>query len=182
MRVVALIGVPGSGKTSIMQGIVQRFPFGFSWKLLHGRRSDPARFMLGIYRGMYFDGTDQLSFQAASSFRQWLPSIPRDAVVVFEGDRLANEKLFEFCLQHGTLELVLVDTLPDVLERRRSKRAKEVGKAQDPIWLSGRTSKVNRLACAYFGRIQRWSNNTKKELAQNVSKLESLIFSAKEEL
>ena len=180
MRTVALIGVPGSGKTTVMRGVLERFPAGFNHKLIFGKKSAEHHYLVGIYRGLDFDGTDQLSFQAASSFKAWAKELPQEAVVVFEGDRLANAKVFEFCLQHGALQVVLIDAAPEHIARRLASRAKKTGKAQDATWLAGRQSKVSRLAGKYFGRVLRWENNTQKELEANIRKLDALLFSTTE--
>lgn len=176
MRIIAIIGVPASGKTELVRGMLHLFREGFSHGLLHGHCDRAGqRYLLGIYRGWDFDGTDQLSFRAVVDLRAWLPTLPEQAVVIFEGDRFAQLRLLQELLAIHQLTVVLIDASPETLSRRRDKRAKKTGKPQDKAWLAGRTTKVNRIAGALMGHVLRWENNTKDEQARNLAKLCALI-------
>ena len=107
------------------------------------------------YRGGYqiggsraaFPGTDALQLNAQPLVMDWLRSLPGEALVVAEGDRLANHKFFDFVETElgWRLDILYFAVDRDVLHRRRAERELAVGAAQDPTWVLGRDTKHERL-------------------------------------
>lgn len=180
-RFIVVIGVPGCGKTTLMETTRDLFPGGWSFGLVGGHGGAAInRYLVGYYRSGGFDGTDQLSFTAATALRNWIPTLAAPSTIVWEGDRLSNSKVFASMAQHGALQIVLLDVDAESLGRRLKRRAEQVGKPQDATWLKGRTSKVSKLSAEWFGNVLRWQNTTASDLALNTARLRALILNTQE--
>lgn len=162
MRTVYVVGIPGSGKTTLVTdalalaglgaGVETPEPiphvrYGFVWHL--GRHRDP------------FGGTDTLAMNInpkAIDFMRCLAGDPaasnlglhyaaiqfrEPTVVVGEGDRLANTRFFAAC---PNLTVVWLDTPIPEARARAARRAAEQGTAEQPIaWWKGRVTKIANL-------------------------------------
>jgi hypothetical protein len=147
LQIFYAIGLPGSGKTTLMQRVlagtqrqVSAKPFAQTW-----HRCDDGQIIveLGRMRATGFGGTDALAMNATTRVEGWLDAMRDDvAVVVGEGDRLATDRFFSFCAEVGTLTVALVDVPSYVAATRCAAR----GSSQDGTWLKGRATKVSRLA------------------------------------
>lgn len=158
MRTVYVVGVPGSGKTTLVNAALKLLDLrpvteaiapiphvrhGTLWHL--GRHRDP------------FGGTDTLAMNIQPKAIRWVLSLginehvldPADvaehvpSVLLGEGDRLANPAFFEAC---PNLTVVHLDTPYVEARNRASIRARATGnKPQDESWWKGRVTKVNNL-------------------------------------
>lgn len=139
-QLLYLIGIPGSGKSTVMRQVLEGRPFDL---LRHPFQHEVYGCCLA-YLGTSssaFPGTDRLPMDVQPRVLDWLESCPYD--VVGEGDRLANEAFFTSVQQLGfTLTVALLDTPRRVAADRRFQR----GSRQDAAWVKGRETKIERLS------------------------------------
>lgn len=156
MRLLYLIGVPGSGKTTAMRGALallglHRHPASsvpFAAELLLRTRTvgpsarvDHFGYHLGRERHP-FGGTDTLPMNVQPKVLAWMADLALPSVVVGEGDRLGNGAFLDAARALGwQVQLVHLDVPSTVAEARRGAR----GTTQNATWLRGRHTKVARL-------------------------------------
>ena len=141
-RVIYVIGIPGSGKTTMVERALDRIPltghtefdpFGYTdygWLIHLGRR------------GTVFGGTDGLSMSVQPRAIEWIKTVTCD-VVIGEGDRLANAGFLDAC---PNLTLVYLDTPLTLARERSDQRAARTGRdTQSSKWWRGRVTKVDNL-------------------------------------
>ena len=123
MKMIYMIGLPGSGKTTVMR----KFMSEYEWKndkpadLLDTQISSKNKLrVLGKYEDdQVFGGTDRLSMAVAPKAIEWLQNnLTSDENIVGEGDRLNNQKFFETC---GDRLTILHLTVSDEERKRRYK-------------------------------------------------------------
>lgn len=153
LTVIAIGGEPATGKSTLVKQVL-RFAGPatlFDWGLLKGQLHDETGLaVLGQYKGEDFDGTDTLSMAVIDDAEDFVRSAadPGDDdgpdTIIFEGDRLFNDRFLSFCDDHPKVRLhAFVLTVPeDVLEARHHHR----GDDQSESWLSGRSTKYERYA------------------------------------
>lgn len=141
-----LIGIPGSGKTTLMREATAQLP-------LLGATSRPFKMIhyaggvqLGGSDPFGYGGTDRLSLSVQKIAMEWARMTQCRAALA-EGDRLANIGFFR-CLKDAGWDLTVVylKTSEAIAAQRRKLRGSE----QAPAWLVGRTTKVWNL-------VQEWS-------------------------
>ena len=143
MKLVYLIGVPGTGKSTIMKEFMKRVYDG-EWKterpvdLLDSHVSGNVR-VLGKYEeGEVFSGTDRLSMAVAPKAVEFAQSNP-PGLVVGEGDRLNNAAFFEAAGD----DLVLIHLT--VSDEERERRYKERGSEQSEKFIQTTKTKCNNI-------------------------------------
>jgi GTPase SAR1 family protein len=134
-----LIGEPGVGKSTLMEELTRDLPYEEAEKPFPIRRYDCGVVELGKRRES-FSGTDAYAMNVQPMVEQWLEGV-RPRMVMAEGDRLANGKFFQRLVDLGYDLTVYHLYGPEQAEIRRSER----GSHQDPTWLKGRVSKVEKL-------------------------------------
>lgn len=147
MKLIAIIGAPATGKSSIMKEIIKQLPMGFNFRygLLHYSLHGSVA-VLGLYNpNDPFPGTDKLSNRVLNDAISFLTK-ENDEIrtVIFEGDRLANQSMFDAAKNNG-LETKIFHMVVDapILFVRRLERK------QNPAWVKGRETKVAKLAKTY---------------------------------
>ena len=96
MRVVAMIGEPASGKTTLMERFIGSMGDGrkFKYKKLRGIDFSSSKIIvLGEYFTGTFAGTDRLSMAVQPDVESFIRKAKRkypEYTIVFEGDRLGN--------------------------------------------------------------------------------------------
>jgi GTPase SAR1 family protein len=141
--VIAIIGAPGTGKTTLMKEWMGHWD---DWE--HNRVGQLDHYVsgdlivLGVYpEGEVFGGTDKLSMSISPQVVEFLDN-NEDKIIIFEGDRLNSKSFFRTVLEKGwNLKIVALDTS----QEERERRYKERGSNQDPTWLQGRISKVENV-------------------------------------
>lgn len=138
-----VIGVPGSGKTTALRTVLGLVPSQQHEKPI-AHVVYPDGIQLGAERGK-FSGTDAMPLNVQPQAIKFIGTHPA-AILVAEGDRLANDGFFQAVKAHGyALSVVYLDCPPEVAEERRLKRAAD-GIQQNRIWVKGRETKVRNLA------------------------------------
>lgn len=155
MRITYYIGVPGTGKTTLMRSILAEYSkveepeFVKEGYVTYHKFSKQKVIILGRYDEGTFAGTDTWAKTAGPKFRQWvLDNAERyaDWGVYGEGERLSNnptlDHLFEYC---ANMNLVCLKVSDEELQRRRDAR----NNTQDPKWMKGMQTRIDNLCAKY---------------------------------
>lgn len=178
MKVIALFGEPGCGKTTLMREVLKKLSIDSStlkedFKLVPHHKKDNV-FVLGKYEeGEIFAGTDRMSMAVQPEAVKFLESIPTDSIILFEGDRLCTASFLEHCNNNYNLNLIYLKTGRDTRKVRYGER----GSSQNETWLAGRESKVSNI----LGNMELkfvteiFSNENQKDQQKVVDYILSLI-------
>jgi adenylate kinase family enzyme len=125
-KLIYLIGLPGTGKTTIMKRVMQMR----DWEserpidLLDTHVSGELR-VLGKYEeGQVFAGTDRLSMAVAPKAVEWILTAPNE-VIIGEGDRLNNKAFFEAAQSVGELYIIHLTVSDEERQRRYNERGSD---------------------------------------------------------
>lgn len=172
MKVIVIAGYPGSGKSTIMHGLIKRLEE--SGQIFKDTAKGSVTYMtskgfiiLGSYKaGEKFPGTDRYPMNVqpkACEFLLEAREMTPNKVILMEGDRLFNDKMIEFFKSNEfNIVLSLVQVEPALLNTRREARSN-----QNESWLKGRRSKVDRMALIYPFTYY-LANGTKKEQDKSI--------------
>lgn len=164
MKIIAIGGEPGAGKTTLMKKLIEHFgvqPEYDSFKLVPYLRKDNI-YVLGKYEdGETFAGTDRMSMAVQPEAIKFLASLPSDSIVLYEGDRLFNTSFLEHCNENYDLSIVYLKTDKSV----RQERYKERGSNQNETWLQGRETKVANILTnmTLMFITEKYNNNNTEE-------------------
>jgi len=164
MKVIAIGGEPGSGKTTLMKTIIDHYkvePKYNNYKLVPYLQKNNI-YILGKYEeGEVFSGTDRMSMAVQPQAIKFLSSIPNDSVVLYEGDRLFTSSFLEHCIDKYELNIVYLKTDKSV----RQERYKERGSNQNETWLQGRETKVANILSnmVLMFNVNSYYNNNEEE-------------------
>lgn len=176
MKVIAIGGEPGSGKTSLMRKIINKFelnPKYDQFKLvpyLHKSRY----YVLGKYEeGEVFSGTDRMSMAVQPEAIKFLASVHKDSIILFEGDRLFNTSFLEHCVENYDTNIIYLSTDKEV----RIQRYKERGSNQNETWLQGRETKIANILSnmTLMFNTEKFKNNNLEEQDDIVSYIINLM-------
>ena len=126
MKVIYLIGLPGSGKSTVMKQFMETMEWGAERPIdlldTHINESKTVR-VLGKYEnGETFSGTDRLSMAVSPKAIEWIKTNPNE-VIFGEGDRLNNAKFFEAC--GDGLTIIHLTVSDEERERRYQQRGSD---------------------------------------------------------
>lgn len=157
MRLLVITGAPATGKSTLMREMLHRLHPADSvinWGLVRGQvhRADKV-FVLGDYTDPQakFSGTDKLAMNVQPQVVNFLISLMAapeyaDWTVWCEGDRLANASFLLAMTEAGMeTRLVVLRASEEAKRKRHSARMD----TQDPKWVKGRETKVEKLAALY---------------------------------
>lgn len=154
MHLKHYIGVPGSGKTTLMRQkletlrSVEADEFVKEGFVTYHKFPKQKTIVLGCYDERTFSGTDTWAKSVGPKFRQWLldnASKYEGWKIFSEGERLSNAPSLDAMFATGNMELVLLNTPPEELERRRQAR----NNSQNETWLKGMHTRVSNLCNKY---------------------------------
>ena len=151
IKIVGICGIPGTGKTTIIRGILERL--GKVTTEVHKYHTlqylwfpELSTAVLGIYKGDPFDGTDKLSMAVINDAEDWLRTTEAKRII-FEGDRLFCDRWMlalrkEVPLQNLMLLKLWVDKR-EIADRWEIRSCK--GLKQSNQFLRGRITKYKNL-------------------------------------
>jgi len=164
MKVIAIGGNPGSGKTTLMKRIIEHYgmtPKYDEVKLVPYLQNNNL-YILGKYEeGETFAGTDRMSMAVQPEAIKFLSCLPVDSIVLYEGDRLFTASFLEDCADKYDLSIIHLETTADV----RQERYKERGSNQNATWLAGRESKISNILSnlTLSMHVESYQNNNQEE-------------------
>lgn len=175
IHVVGIGGEPGSGKTYLMKRMIpylgpyERRKIGilrYEWYPKYRLA------ILGCYNGGKFEGTDKLPMNVQPTAENMITIFKalRAEAVLFEGDRLFNEKFIRLLnLQAKTKFLVLMANY-GTLKSRRAKRLHN----QDARFLKSRITKHTNLIATGLVQIRFHENEQETEIV--IQEIGSFLF------
>ena len=141
-RVVAIGGVPCSGKTTLVREILNKVedePKFFKYGLLRGYISGDTA-ILDIYQqNDTFGGTDKLSMAVQKDYEKFLQIT--DNNVLFEGDRLFTKKNLLHLQDKYEQKFIILDLDKKTLEKRHEER----NDTQSEKFKKSRQTKINNI-------------------------------------
>jgi len=164
MKIVAIGGEPGCGKTTLMWKIIDQLDFQpkyENFKLVPYLQSDNI-YVLGKYeKGEVFAGTDRMSMAVQPEAIKFLETLPENSLVLYEGDRLFTSSFLENCIEKYDTKIIYLETN----QYTRKERYKERGSNQNETWLAGRESKISNILTNFvlMFNIEKHPNNNLDE-------------------
>ena len=176
MKIIAVGGVPGTGKTTIVQKIIDRVEDWVAVKpaaLLDSIYSEALDlYVLGKYQPWYdgegyAQGTDRLSMAVQPKAIEFLTT--NTSNILFEGDRLFTQTFLDACSDAGDLRVFMLQTDKTTLQIRYEDR----GSTQSTQFIKSRETKYQNLGTNFdlMSCIEYHSNNN---LDQQKAILESI--------
>ena len=163
-RFIYLIGQPGAGKSQLMARLTlpfERMAIGTDEcpvahdQLVRDLVGDGTIQIVGAEIGKRrdaFGGTDALPSSIIDRAIPWLATTPYPLMLA-EGARLANRRFLAAALDDYDLTVAFLDH-PDA-EAWRKRRAKQIGRDQNPAWVKGRLSASRNLA----EQVEHWQRH-----------------------
>jgi hypothetical protein len=180
LKVVAIGGEPGSGKTTLMKRIKKIYGIGDQFfhddvKLVpYYQRENLV--ILGKYEhNEVFGGTDKMSMACQPHVVEFLGNMnyEDDMIVFFEGDRLFNQSFLEHCNSVFDLSILYLRTAKTV----RQTRYRERGSNQNETWLKGRETKIAKILAnmTLNGVIETFNNNCMDDHAAVLKRVNQIV-------
>lgn len=154
MKVIAIFGEPGSGKSTLMKRLMQELDVSreiyTDVKLVPYHKNDKIHILGKYEEGETFGGTDKMSMAVQPEAVKFLAQLPSDSVVLFEGDRLCTASFLEDCADKYDTTIIYLRTNKETRQVRYAER----GSNQDETWLRGRESKINNIRSNFVLQMQ----------------------------
>ncbi len=187
MTIIALIGSPAVGKSSIIkalfgkeyvdkpQNLIEPKPLfkctEYNDYLFTGNRV----LLLGQYDEGTFSGTDSWSYSvlAKGSFESFIEEQSKNYdKIIFEGDRLTSK--VEWLTENYDTKVFMLTITPEEEQKRQDAR----GNLQNKSWIAGRHSQMVNLQNNFFMRehITVMPNNTLVEQKEIITELIELLY------
>jgi len=154
MRVTFYVGVPGTGKTTLVRRILEEFrkveedEMVADGMVKYHRFAKQKTLVLGIYDDTTFSGCDKLAKSVGPKFREWLVSNAEKYEgweLILEGERFMNEKTMPSLFEQESMKLVCLKVSEEELVRRREAR----NNTQNEKWLKGMNTRVENVCKKY---------------------------------
>jgi hypothetical protein len=185
-RVIAIGGVPATGKTTLMRRILKEWgPFKQIEPTIDGVKlpmlvDEQAKLhILGKYdEGETFAGTDRLSMSIQPTAVKFVQTT--DGVLLFEGDRLFNISFLKSCQKVCNTKIVCLEADAGLIEERHHIREDN----QSAKFKKGRQTKIDNIKAefddALFGSedFETFSNNTPNDQDYIISHVKNLVDGA----
>lgn len=174
-KLIAIIGPPGTGKTTLVRKLMERFEWVYDKPidLVDSYLCGKVRLVGRYEEGELFAGTDRLSMAVQPKFLEYIKD-NNDEVVIFEGDRLSSVNLFEEVTKHNyELKIFSLKVSDETLSQRYEQR----GSDQSEKFIRGRKTKVakieerfgDNILFGYEGCVYELQNETEEQLEENVN-------------
>lgn len=147
MKIMALMGSPGTGKTTLMRKFMEgkeewQLTASPEFPLVSYHRCENVAILGKYEEGQLFAGTDRLSMAVQPQAVQWLKQAGSLIdTVLFEGDRLSNQSFLEHIVDNYDARIIYLE----VPESERLRRYAERGSNQSEQFLRGRETKYANL-------------------------------------
>ena len=171
MPVLLVGGVPCSGKSTVMRGIIKEMGSAVNVEPmpLFSCQKHGDILVMGRYpEGEKYGGTDRLSYGTISKFRDFIDQeAPKHKHILIEGDRYFRATELEWVLDnHDTKVYILTVDL-----KEENRRHKERNDNQNSTWLQGRRSVISNILTSFalMGRVEVRSNQTLED-SENIKK------------
>jgi dephospho-CoA kinase len=164
MKVIAIGGEPGSGKSTLMNRLLDYYNPIKKYnevKLVPYLQKNDIYFLGKYDEGEVFSGTDKMSMAVQPEAIKFLSTLSDNSVVLYEGDRLFTSSFLENCAEKYDLNIIYLETHKQVRKDRYSER----GSNQNETWLSGRETKIANILSnlSLLFHIEKHFNNTYEE-------------------
>jgi len=169
MKIIAIGGEPGAGKTSLMKKIIEKYkmlPAYEAFKLVPYLNKNNY-YVLGKYeQNEVFAGTDRMSMAVQPEAKKFLSSLPENSIVLFEGDRLFNSSFLEMCVELYDTKIIYLKTSKNVRQERYEERKSN----QNETWLQGRETKISNILSniQLMFNIESYENNNLEQQSKLV--------------
>jgi hypothetical protein len=175
MKIIAIGGEPGSGKSTLMKEILNYLDKYVYLKCYDSFKLVPyiqcgSVYLLGKYdEDEVFSGTDRMSMAVQPEAIKFLASLDKDSIVLFEGDRLFTSSFLEHCVENYDTYILYLSTDKSI----REERYKERGSNQNETWLQGRETKIANILSnmTLMFNTEKFSNNNTKERDVTVDRI-----------
>jgi dephospho-CoA kinase len=169
MKALAIIGVPGTGKTTLVKEFIKRSSD--DWEIVNPAPQVFSTYskkmnlhVLGKYEeGEIYAGTDKLGLSCQPHIQKWLSEL-EETNVLLEGDRLSNGSFFDFLIEKTkeNTEIYVLETSKEELIQRYLKR----GSNQSTTFIKGRETKVSNISgnITYMDIIKRYNHMSESDL------------------
>lgn len=149
-RLIYVIGAPGSGKTTLVHGLLDGKSYRLEKEPFAHRCFANNLIVFGDDRED-FGGTDGLRRDVLPIAVRWLRDQPDGLTVLGEGDRLGQHKFFLAARRLGYSVDVFVLATSEMQQHRQLSKRKRIANGKrlpDPssAWLKGRSTHIARLA------------------------------------
>jgi len=179
MRLIAIGGEPGSGKSTLVGGLIAEL--GESRRIRSGLIravvfESLKLAILGVYDDSRFPGTDRLSMAVQPETIKFLQAMRRsnrdDWCILFEGDRLFTASFLGQARELGAdVRCLILTVSPGEQQRRFRERQSN----QPEGFIRGRRTKIANIQKVVEHEL--WSNENPTEQRLNQLKLKQLVTS-----